>query len=442
MIKFDNMYLKKCFILACALSAASASFGESETWPLQQCFDYALQQNINVQKGRIVLEQDRISTHQAKGQWLPSANISASQSLNNSPFTEMGYANNYSGNYNLGVSWTVFNGFRRKYNIKQQELQETIQETSLKSTEEDIKISVLSCYLQILYAKENVQIRKNSLETSSEQLNRYKQLYEAGSVSKIDLSQVESQHVAETYQLTVAENQLANDLLQLKQLLRLDLNQEIDIPSMELSVEQVTAQLVNKDSVYAAALATRPEIAMAELNETMSDLQIKSAKSGYYPSVNLSAGVGTGHRNHVDLSGGDQLKQNFGENIGLSLNYAILDNRERKSTLSKAKLNRNIAELETDNLKDELKKTIESAYLDAQAAQMNFLAAQSNEQAAASTYELTKEKFSLGMKSPFEMLSERNTLLNAQQQTLQAKYTAILNMQILRIYQGLPVEIE
>lgn len=105
-------------------------------------------------------------------------------------------------------------------------------------------------------------------------------------------------------------------------------------------------------------------------------------------------------------------------------------------------MNRNIAELETENLKDELKKTIESAYLDAQAAQMNFLAAQSNEQAAASTYELTKEKFSLGMKSPFEMLSERNTLLNAQQQTLQAKYTAILNMQILRIYQGLPVEIE
>lgn len=436
------MYLKKSFLLGCALSAASLSFGESETWSLQQCFDYALQQNINVQKGRIVLEQDRISTYQAKGQWIPSLSFSTSQGLSNNAFAEGGYAGNYSGSYNLGASWTVFNGFKRKYNIKQQELQETIQETSLKSTEEDIKISVLSYYLQILYAKENVQIRKNSLQTSEEQLNRYRQLYEAGSVSKIDLSQVESQHVAETYQVTVAENQLANDLLQLKQLLRLDLNQEIDIPSMALTAEQVTAQLENKDSIYAAALSTRPEIALAELNETLSDLQIKSAKSGYYPTINLSAGVGTGNRNHVDLNFGEQLKNNFGENIGLSLNYAILDNRERKSNLSKAKLNRNIAELETETKKDDLKKTIESAYLDAQAAQLNFLAAQSNEQAAASTYELTKEKFSLGMKSPFEMLSERNTLLNAQQQTLQAKYTAILNMQILRIYQGLPVEIE
>lgn len=73
---------------------------------------------------------------------------------------------------------------------------------------------------------------------------------------------------------------------------------------------------------------------------------------------------------------------------------------------------------------------------------MNFIAAQSNEQAATSAYELTKEKFSLGMKSPFEMLSEKNTLLNAQQQTLQAKYSAILNKEVLRVYQGLPIQIE
>lgn len=436
------MYLKKGLLLACALSFSTLSFGETETWSLQQCIDYALQQNISVQKGRLVLEQNRISTDQAKGQWAPSASFSTSHSLSNRPFTEVGYANNYSGNYNWGVSWTVFNGFRRKYNIEQQELQETIQETSLKSTEEDIKISVLSNYLQILYAKESVRIRKNSLQTSEEQLNRYKQLYEAGSVSMIDLSQIESQHVAETYQLTVAENQLANDLLQLKQLLRLDLDQDIDIVTPEFTADQVMEVLANKDSVYAAALASRPEIAMAEMNETMADLQIKSAKSGYYPSVNLNAGVGTGHRNHVDLSGGDQLKENFNESVGLSLNYTIADNRERKSAVGKAKLNKNIAVLETENLKDELKKTIESAYLDAQAAQVNFIAAQSNEQAATSAYELTKEKFSLGMKSPFEMLSEKNTLLNAQQQTLQAKYSAILNKEVLRVYQGLPIQIE
>lgn len=434
------MCVRKNIALLFAVCATSLSFGQSEEWTLSKCFDYALQQNISVQKSKITLEQCRVSTEQARGQWQPSVSFSTSHNLSNSPFAEVGYANNYSGNYNLGASWTVFNGFRRKYNIEQQELQETIQETSLKSTEEDIKIAVLTGYLQILYAKENVKIRKNSLETSNEQLNRYKQLYEAGSVSMSDLSQIESQHVSELYQLTVAENQLAENLLQLKQLLRLDLSEDVDVYVPEFTQEEVMVDLGNKDSIYEAALLSRPEIANAKLNEQMADLQIKSAKSGYYPSVNLSAGVGTGHRNHVDLSGGDQLKENFSENVGLSLNYAIADNRERKSTLKKAKLNRTLVGWETENLKDDLKKTIENAYLDAKAAQLNYMASKSNEQAAESTYELTKEKFSLGMKSPFEMLSERNDLLNAQQQTLQSKYTAILNIQVLNIYQGLPVD--
>lgn len=153
------MCVKKSVTIICALFLSALSFGQgNEEWTLGQCIDYALQQNISVQRGRITLEQCRVSTEQAKGQWQPGVSFSAGQNLSNSPFAEGGHVNTYSGNYNLGASWTVFNGFRRKYNIKQAELQETIQETSLKSTEEDIKIAVLTSYLQVLYAKENVQL--------------------------------------------------------------------------------------------------------------------------------------------------------------------------------------------------------------------------------------------------------------------------------------------
>ncbi|MBR5694973.1 MAG: TolC family protein [Paludibacteraceae bacterium] len=431
--------MKRGIAFIFALSMSAMMFGQDEEWTLNQCVDYALRKNISVQRGVVSLEQSRVSTDQARGQWQPSVSFSAGQNFSNNPFVEDRYKSTYSGNYNLGASWTVFNGFRRKYNIEQAELQEDIQETSLKSTEEDVKIAVLTCYLQVLYARESVSMRKNSLETSNEQLNRYKQLYDAGSVSMSDLSQIEAQHVSELYQLTVAQNQLEDNLLQLKQLLRLDLNQPFAIRSLDFSQEQVMADIGNKDSIYEAALSNRPEIASALLNERMADLQIKSAKSGYYPSVNLNASVGTGHNNH---GAGDQIKENFSQNVGLSLNYAIADNRERKSAVRKAKLSKNMSGLETENLKDDLKKTIESAYLDAKAAQLSYMASKSNEQSAESTYELTKEKFSLGMKSPFEMLSEKNSLLNARQQTLQSKYSAILNIQVLNIYQGLPIEVE
>lgn len=433
------MCVKRGIAFIFALSMSAMMFGQDEEWTLNQCVDYALRKNISVQRGVVSLEQSRVSTDQARGQWQPSVSFSAGQNFSNNPFVEDRYKSTYSGNYNLGASWTVFNGFRRKYNIEQAELQEDIQEISLKSTEEDVKIAVLTCYLQVLYARESVSMRKNSLETSNEQLNRYKQLYDAGSVSMSDLSQIEAQHVSELYQLTVAQNQLEDNLLQLKQLLRLDLNQPFAIRSLDFSQEQVMTDIGNKDSIYEAALSNRPEIASALLSERMADLQIKSARSGYYPSVNLNASVGTGHNNH---GAGDQIKENFSQNVGLSLNYAIADNRERKSAVRKAKLSKNMSGLETENLKDDLKKTIESAYLDAKAAQLSYMASKSNEQSAESTYELTKEKFSLGMKSPFEMLSEKNSLLNARQQTLQSKYSAILNIQVLNIYQGLPIEVE
>lgn len=175
------------------------------------------------------------------------------------------------------------------------------------------------------------------------------------------------------------------------------------------------------------------------LNEKMSELKIKSAKSGYYPSINLNAGVSTGHNSRADVNAGQQMKQNFGENIGLSLNYSIMDNRSRKSEVERAKLEQKSTQLQTEKIKDDLYKQIEAAYNDAIAAQMNYVSSVSNEKAAEASFNLTKEKFDLGIRNPYEMLNEKNALIKALQQTLQAKYTAILNIQILNIYQGLPI---
>ena len=98
--------------------------------------------------------------------------------------------------------------------------------------------------------------------------------------------------------------------------------------------------------------------------------------------------------------------------------------------------------MQADKIKDDMRKLIESAYNDAIAAQLSYVASISSEEAAQASYDLTKEKYELGIKNPYEMLNERNSLLNAQEQTLQAKYTAILNIQILNVYQGLPIVME
>ena len=174
----------------------------------------------------------------------------------------------------------------------------------------------------------------------------------------------------------------------------------------------------------------------------MSDLNIKVAKSGYYPNISLQANVGTGHNSTAELSTSEQIKQNFGESVGVTLSYSILDNRNRKSEKQKAYLEKTMSSLTLEKVKDDLKKLIETSHNDAVAAQQSYVAAKANEEAMETSYELTSEKYTLGAKTPFEMLSEKNSLLTAQQATIQAKYTALLNIQLLNIYQGIAVAIE
>lgn len=411
---------------------------QDNLWSLEKCLDYALEHSIEMQKGRISIEESDVNIKQAKAQWQPSLSFNTSHSINNNPYKGL---TSYNGNYGLNAGWTVFNGFKRKYSIQQQKLQGEIETGNVALTEEEIKIAVLTDYIQVLYAIENLKTKQNSMEVAEADYNRNKQLFEAGAISKSDFSQIEAQYMNEKYQLVVAENDLIESKLNFKLLLRLDSNTEFDIISPSISEEEILKTIPNKDDIYQKTLSTRPEVQNAMLNEKMSELKIKSAKSGYYPSISLNAGVSTGHNSRADINAGQQMKQNFGENIGLSLNYSIMDNRSRRSEVERAKLEQKSTQLQTEKIKDDLYKQIEAAYNDAIAAQMNYVSSVSNEKAAEASFNLTKEKFDLGIRNPYEMLNEKNALIKALQQTLQAKYTAILNIQILNIYQGLPIVI-
>lgn len=436
----------KSIMVAIVLSSISGiAHGQSKAneWSLQSCIDYALQQNINIRKNRILLEQDITSTKQAKAQLLPSLSASTSHNINNKPMPENDSITktSYTGNYGLNASWTIFNGFKRKYDIKQKKLQEESRKMDIANSEFDIKVSIVTYYIQVLYAQENITTTKNSLETSKAQLERGKEMMDAGSISKSDLAQLEAQYYSDKYQLVLAENNLDESRLQIKQLLELDISQEIYIPSITIEETEITQPLPSKEMVYANALSVNPAIKSSQFNKLIAELETKKAKSSYYPTLNLNAGVSTGHSSSSDLNYGEQIKYNFGENIGLSLNYSIFDNRERKSTIEKAKLNEIFSDLEKEEAEKKLLKDIESAYLDAVAAQSKYIAANENLKAVESSYELIEQKYNLGMKNPFELLSEKNTLLNTRLAKLQAKYMALLSLQVLNIYQDMPIQV-
>jgi len=108
-----------------------------------------------------------------------------------------------------------------------------------------------------------------------------------------------------------------------------------------------------------------------------------------------------------------------------------------KSAVEKAQYGVETAKLNEMSIRKELQSNIETAYLNALNSQAQYLAAEEKVKSSQDSYNVMEEQFRLGLRNTIELLCEKNTLISAQQQLLQAKYMALLNRKVLDYYQGL-----
>lgn len=411
-----------------------------EQWTLRDCLDYALEHNIQVKKSKVSSLSSQEDTELAKAQLFPSLTASVTQGFVNYPSNEVVSNNSYSGNYSVSASWKLFDGNRRNNVIKQQKLQNQVDELSVEQSEDDIQISLVQVYMQVMYAMEAVGINQNTVEVSKAQRDRAAELLKAGSISSVDFAQLESQYSKDKYQLVVAETNLDNYKLQLKQLLELDINEAISLVTPDLNANDVMIPLPDKQVIYNTSLSVMPEVESSRLGIDIAQLETKKARAGYLPSLSLNAGIGTGHLSGTDYAFGSQVWNKFNESIGLTVSIPIYSNRENKTALNKAKLAVTTSQLELLNTQKGLLKAVEGIYLDATSSQNQYTSASERLKYVEESYKLTEEQFFLGMKNTLELLTEKNNWLSARQEVLQSKYMAVMSIQLLNIYQKKPIE--
>ena len=438
-------------LLSCLLLLPTGMNAEEDTpkqWTLRDCIDYALEHNITIQRNRISAESAQEDVKTAKADFLPSLSGNISQRVVNRPNSARGTIisgdnittseskTSYNGSYGIDANWTVYNGSKRVNTVKQQKLNNRIAELSVAESENNIEESITQIYVQILYAAEAVKVNEATLAVSRAECERARALLAAGSIAKSDLAQLEAQVSTDNYQLVTAQATLQDYKLQLKQLLELDGEKEMTLYIPTPGDENVLSPLPSKTDVYRSALTLRPEIEAGRLNVKASELDIDIARSGYIPTVSLSAGIGSTNTNGNDFTFGEQIKQNWNNSLGVTVSVPIFNNRQTKSAVQKAKIQKQSSELDLLDSQKALYKTIEGLWLDANSAQQRYVAATEKLRSTQTSYDLIQEQFNLGMKNTVELLTEKNNLLNAQQETLQAKYMAILNTQLLKFYQG------
>lgn len=431
--------IRKLLIVGCAALLGVQTAAAQDTlkvWTLHECLDYALENNIQLRQSRNNYLSGIEDTKQAKAALFPSLAASTSQGYTNYPSSNAVEKNSYTGIYGLEAGMTLYGGGRLRTAVKQQKVQNRIDELLIEESGNDIRIAIVEAYMQCLYAAEAVTVNRSTADASKLQRDRAEQMWQNGSISKVDFAQLESQYASDEYQVVVARTTLDSYMLRLKQLLELDITDEIRLATPATDEEAVLHPLPTKTEIYATALEAMPEIARGALAIEAAELGIREARAGYLPTLSLTASVGTGHMSGGSFETGSQVWNRFNENVGLTLSVPIFSNRANRTAVNKAKLAAANSQLEWLDLKKNLLQEVESAYLDAVSAQSQYRAATEQQQYASQSYELTSEQFAVGMKNTVELITAQNELTIARHAVLQAKYMALLNIELLNIYQG------
>ena len=442
MKKIGMTCLAGLFLLSLSTECAA------KQWSLRDCIDYALANNIQLQKAKIKEYSALEDVKQSQAALLPSLNLSTSQNVNYTPWPQQGRATvadgyvqssvdkvYYNGSYSLSGNWTVWNGNKNRNNVKLNKVAAEQARLDSATTANNVLEQIAQLYVQILYSNEAIAVTKESLKTSRTNEQRGKTMVEVGKMSKADLAQLTAQRAQDEYAIVEAESNLRNYKRQLKELLQITSDEEFDVAVPSTTDDMALEAVPALNDVYAASLEQRPEIKNAKLGIESSDLGIKVAKAGRMPTVSLNAGVMTSTSSMSDNAWGTQMKNNFSLGGGVTVSIPLFDNRQTKTAVNKAKLQKQSYLLDLQDKQTTLYSTIENYWLQAVTNQNKFKAARVSTESAQASYELLSEQFKQGLKNTVELMMGKTNLLQAQQNELQSKYLAILNLNMLEFYQ-------
>ena len=425
------------------IMAQDSSFsGLPDRWTLQDCFNYADKNNIQLQTLAKDVDINYQSLLQAKAARLPNLTASTSQNFTNSKNANPvigGFQteSNFASNYGANSSMILYQGGYIKNNIQAQQLNIQSANLNVQEAQNNITIQITQAYLNILLVKENIVALQNVLQTSQAQYDNGKVLFDAGSIAKVELVQLEATLASDKYNLVIAQNQLRQNTLTLKQILELPSPYNLQVPdSVQIAIPTEATDL---QTVQDSALRNRPEVKISEIALEQSDLQLKQYYAATRPTISAGASLASGYSDGQSIKYLNQLNNNFYQQIGVSMAIPIFNNRTNKTNIEKAKIEIDQSKLALKSTKLVLSEEVEQAYISVLNAKGQYDAAQVQFSANEENYRIANEQLKLGALNTVDFLVQKNLYVQAQQSLTQAKYNVILNHGIYEFYLGEPI---
>lgn len=430
--------MKGIVISAIAATAIMAQPAKADYWSLDSCISYALTHNIEIRQRVLAARQGELAVKEAKDAVLPRVDGYSSENFSfGRGLTALNtYANRNTNAFSVGASLSLplFQGLRvvRNVDYSKTSLRALVERSE--AIKDDVTANVMALYLQALYARENLSVARMSLSVSEKELRRREQLLEAGKIPELDLYEARAQTERDHLTVVNAENDSTLALLDLANLLNIGQDRDFDI----LPLEETDGDIIpTVEEVWNNVTVNNHTLRAASIEREAAEKGVSLAKTGYIPTLSFNAGIGT---NYYKTTGYDnesfsaQMKNNFSKSLGFSLNIPIFDAFSTRNSVSRARLQQLNAELDLENTRMTLYKTISTAYTQAVAAQTKETTAAAAEQSSLKAFEAMSVKYDNGRANATEYEKAKADYMNALAERIQARYEKLLRIKILNLY--------
>jgi len=445
--------MKKIIFIAFLLGLVELANAQS-TISLQQAINIATENNLQLKQGAAGVEYTERASEQSRLLLLPNLNLGTSYFSNYGytidPVTNIPTANNFQTNgYQLSSQMNLFSGGSINNTIKKSKTDLQVSTMNYKELVENTQFQVISDYLSVMFAEEQVKIATQKINTTELQLSNSQKLVNAGSIPEGNLLTINAQLAQDKLTSIQAANVLDRAYLDLKLLLQMKPDDQIRIvfPDVTKLENLLSAPVPNANDVADYAIANKASIKKYEYQLMSDELSRKIAAAGAMPVLSLIGQVSTNYSNAIyppfvteSDPYGVQIDNNLSEVVGLSLQIPIFNNGQVLLNKQNAELTIINTQLNQQIAINTLRQSVTQAVNDMKAAIASYDAALKNYEASKSAFDFAEKKFNMGTASSFDYTNSINVMAQAESSLVQAKYDLIFKAKIIDYYLDKPLD--
>lgn len=346
--------------------------------------------------------------------------------------------------YSLSAGINLFDGFQAVNNMSIAKTSILMGISRQQQTEDEVCLATMEAWSNVIYYNQLSKIILDQVSAAEVALSKARKEEQLGRKAYADVVQMEAELSDKQFQSLQAKGKAEDAMLTLKSVMLWPLDEPLILDKDELSglLAREFNTEISGQGIVEYAVEHNPQVIIAEGNVRIARKNLSSARWSLAPSVNLSGGWSTTYFTYPGRAGytatpfREQLKNNRGEYLQLSLSIPIYNRLQGLSSIRKRKNALDKAVAERDQKMTELAAEVRRAVQDRNNSLASLNLALKREQVQQEAYRLNVKKFEQGMISAIEYQTAINSNLQAQADRLQAQLMFMIKDKVLNYYKG------